>query len=336
MGRAGGASANLLIPEGRHASESVARGRSVSKTSFSNFHRVYRLRRILRWALLALMMLSLFSVGALIYGTASSKPKHRESVSLVEAGHALAPPAPPSLDMDKVWTAAQAQDPSPDLASPGEPASSGHKVALTFDDGPDPHTTPLILDTLRKHDVKATFFVVGRYVAEHPRLVRRIVEEGHTLGNHTYNHLDMAYMRPLQMRQELLSTQEAVDEALGYHYPMVLMRPPYGEPYFNNPSMLPVFQRVVRGQELFVVMWTDDSQDWLLTNRPQKVVQNVVRDKASKGRGGTDRVLLLHDAHQQTVNALPQIIDHYEESGAQFTDVNELLASKYLSGQSSD
>lgn len=138
------------------------------------------------------------------------------------------------------------------------------------------------------------------------------------------------------MRQELLSTQDAVDEALGCHYPMASMRPPYGEPYFNKPSMLPVFQRVVRGQELFVVMWTDDSQDWLLTNRPQKVVQNVVRDKMSKGRGGTDRVLLLHDAHQQTVDALPAIIDHYEESGSQFTDVNELLASKYLSEQSND
>jgi peptidoglycan-N-acetylglucosamine deacetylase len=336
LGRTGGASANLLIPEGGHASASVARRRSVSKASFSNFHRVYRLRRILRWALLALMMLSLFSVGALIYGTASSKPTHRESVSLVEAGHPLAPPAPPPLDMDKVWTAAQAQDLSPDLAAPGEPASSGHKVALTFDDGPDPHTTPLILDALRKHDVKATFFVVGRSVAQHPRLLRRIVEEGHALGNHTYNHFDMAYLRPLQMRQELLRTQEAVDEALGYHYPMVLMRPPYGEPYFNNPGMLPAFQRVVRGQELFVVMWTDDSRDWLLTDRPERVVQNVVRDKVSKGRGRTDRVILLHDAHQQTVDALPQIIDHYEESGAQFTDVNELLASKYPSEQSSD
>jgi peptidoglycan/xylan/chitin deacetylase (PgdA/CDA1 family) len=90
------------------------------------------------------------------------------------------------------------------------------------------------------------------------------------------------------------------------------------------------------GQELFVVMWTDDSQEWLLTNRPQKVVQNVVREKVSKGRGGTDRVLLLHDAHQQTVDALPEIIGHYEESGSQFTDVNELLVSKYLSEQSND
>jgi peptidoglycan/xylan/chitin deacetylase (PgdA/CDA1 family) len=277
-----------------------------------------------------LMMLPLSSVGVLMYGTASSKPTHRESVSLVEAGPPPAPTAPPSLDMDKVWTAAQAQDPSPDLVAPGAPSSSGHKVALTFDDGPDPHATPLILDTLRNHDVKATFFVVGRDVAEHPHLLRRIVEEGHTLGNHTYNHFDMSTLSPPRMRQELHRTQEAVDEALGYHYPMVLMRPPYGEPYFKNPGMLPVFQRVVREQELFVVMWTDDSQDWLLTEQPHMVLQNVVRVEVSKRRDGTDRVLLLHDTHQQTVDALPEIIDHYRESGVQFTDVNELLANKYL------
>jgi peptidoglycan-N-acetylglucosamine deacetylase len=220
--------------------------------------------------------------------------------------------------MDQVWSAAIAQDPSPNLAAPGEPLSSGRKIALTFDDGPDPHATPLILDILRKHDVKATFFVIGRYVAEHPELVRRIVEEGHTLGNHTYNHFDMSYLSPGQMRRELQSTQEAVDEALGYHYPMVLMRPPYGEPYFENPRMLPVFQEVVREQELFVVIWTID--------QPEMVVQ----DEVSKGTEENDRVLLLHDTGQQTVDALPKIIDHYNESEVQFTDVKELLADKYV------
>ena len=132
------------------------------------------------------------------------------------------------------------------------------------------------------------------------------------------------------MRQELLSTQDAVDEALGCHYPMASTCPPYGEPYFRNPGMLPVFQGVVRRQELFVVMWTEDSQDWLLTEQPERVVQNAVQDRVSKGRNGTDRVIIFHDAHQQTVEALPEIIDHYRESGGQFTDVNELLANKYL------
>jgi len=279
--------------------------------------------------MLVLTMLSLCSVGSLIYGAAHSEPTHIEFVSLVESGP---PPAPPSPDMDKVWTDAIARDPSPDLAVPGESSSSGRMVALTFDDGPDPHTTPLILDTLRKHNVEATFFVVGRQVAEHPHLLRRIVEEGHTLGNHTHNHFDMSHLGSLRMRQELHNTQEAVDEALGYHHPMVSMRPPYGEPYFNNPGMLPAFQRIVRGQGLFVVMWTDDSRDWLLAGRPERVARNVTRDRAPKGRDGTDRVLLLHDTHRQTVRALPEIIDHYRESGARFTDVNELLANKYLGG----
>ena len=219
--------------------------------------------------------------------------------------------------MDQVWSAAIAQDPSPNLAAPGDLLPSGRNIALTFDDGPDPHATPQILDILRKHDVKATFFVVGRYVAEHPELVRRIVEEGHTLGNHTYNHFDMSYLSPGQIRQELQSTQEAVDEALGYHYPMAVMRPPYGEPYFENPRMLPVFQEVVREQELFIVMWTIDQPEM------------VIRDEVSKGTAENDRVLLLHDTGQQTVDALPEIIDHYRESDVQFADVKELLANKY-------
>lgn len=334
MDRTRGASANLPIPEGGrppergNTSEGVARGRAVSKkTSIGNFPRVYRRRRILRGALFVVVMLSLCLVGALTFGTAYSEPAHVEFVLPLAGGP---PPAPPSPDMNDVWAAAIAQDPSPDLATPGETLSSGHEVALTFDDGPDPHTTPPILDILRKRDIKATFFVVGRNVAEHPGLLRRIVEEGHTLGNHTYYHSDMSYLGPLQMRKELDSTRKAVDEALGYHYPMDLMRPPYGEPYFDNPAMLPVFKRVIREQELFVVMWTDDSRDWLRTERPQRIAQRVVRDEVSKGRDGTDRVLLLHDTQQQTVAALPEIIDRYTESGAQFTDVEELLTNKYL------
>jgi peptidoglycan/xylan/chitin deacetylase (PgdA/CDA1 family) len=351
LNRTRGASVNLLKPKARRAYERVPGARSAaSKPSSGGSYRVYRFRyyrlHLLRRAALVLM-LSLFSIGALIYGTSSAKPTHMESVLPVEAGPLpalpapppprpvesdphTAPPAPPSLDMDQVWSAAIAQDPSPSLAVPGEPVPSGRKIALTFDDGPDPHATPLILDILRKHDVKATFFVIGRYVAEHPELVRRIVEEGHTLGNHTYNHFDMSYLSPGQMRRELQSTQKAVDEALGYHYPMVLMRPPYGEPYFENPRMLPVFQEVVREQELFVVMWTGDSQDWLLSGQPERIVQNVFRDKVAKRGDENDRVLLLHDTGQQTVDALPEIIDHYNESEVQFTDVNELLTDKYV------
>ena len=248
----------------------------------------------------------------------------------IEARALPAPRDPPPPDMEQLWASAIAQDPSPTLATNGKIGTSGSKIALTFDDGPDPRTTPLVLNTLREHNVEATFFVVGRQVAENPDLLRRIVEEGHTLGNHTYSHANMSDLSPRQMRQELQSTQKAVDDALGYHYPLTLMRPPYGNPYFDSSGMLPVFRRVVREQGLFVVMWTVDSDDYLFGGLPEKVVRRVVRaDKTSKRKEESDGVLLLHDTHQQTADALAEIIDYYEASGLEFADVQELLADKY-------
>ncbi len=95
---------------------------------------------------------------------------------------------------------------------------------------------------MREYDIKATFFVTGQRVARNPEILRRIVQEGHTLGNHTYDHANLADLGVRRMRDEMQSTQEAVDQALGYHYPMTLMRPPYGAPYLSDRYMLPPFK----------------------------------------------------------------------------------------------
>lgn len=153
------------------------------------------------------------------------------TVSPVEASAMPELPGPSAQDMAEVWAAAVAGDSSPDLATNGKTGTSGDRIALTFDDGPDPHSTPRILATLRQRHVKATFFVVGSRVEEHPGLVRQIVKEGHAIGNHSYDHADMSLLIPGQIRLELQCTQKAVDGALGYHYRMALMRPPYGSPY---------------------------------------------------------------------------------------------------------
>jgi peptidoglycan/xylan/chitin deacetylase (PgdA/CDA1 family) len=228
-----------------------------------------------------------------------------------------------------VWDVARDEDPWPDLATHGRTGTSERRIALTFDDGPDPRTTPRVLGSLREHDLKATFFVLGRQVKENPGLLRRIVEEGHTIGNHTYNHADMSYLSQKRMRLELRRTQEAVDDALGYHYPMVLMRPPYGNPYLGGSDALSVFRKVVRDKELIPILWTVDSSDYLLGGRPEGVVRAVARTEEKGRKKERDQVLLLHDTHRQTADALPQIIDHYERSGRQFADVGELLADKY-------
>jgi peptidoglycan/xylan/chitin deacetylase (PgdA/CDA1 family) len=231
--------------------------------------------------------------------------------------------------MGQVWAAAVTRDPSPDLAVGGV-ATSGNRVALTFDDGPDPRTTPPILDTLRERGVEATFFVVGRQVAENPGLLRRIVAEGHAIGNHTYDHADLSELSAGRMRGELRSTQEAVDEALGYHRPMALMRPPYGNPYIDGSDALPAFRGVVREQGLFAVTWTVDPRDYLLGDDPEAIVRAVERADEAGAKGEADEVVLLHDNQRQTAAALPGIIDHYEGSGRGFAGVDELLADKYL------
>jgi len=286
------------------------------------------MRRV-SFALALLFVVVLFSFGFLLHGVLSPDRGYAPAVLPVEARSLPELPHPQPPDMERVWAAAVAQDPSPGLATHGRTGTSGGRIALTFDDGPDRRNTPRVLDSLREHDLKATFFVIGRQVKKNPGLLRRIVEEGHTIGNHTYDHADMSALSKEQMRRELRSTQEAVDDALGYHYPMALMRPPYGGPYFGGSHALPEFQGVVREQKLFPVMWTIDPSDYLFGGRPEGVVRGVVRTDKAGRKGKRDHVLLLHDTHRQTAEALPKIIDYYERSGRRFTGVDELLADKY-------
>lgn len=258
-----------------------------------------------------------------------------ESVSAVEYGDpsGISAPfsAPPGLaapDMDRVWEAAVARERSPSLAVFGEGLASEGRVALTFDDGPHPIFTPRILDVLEEYDVTATFFVVGGYVEQHPEIVQRMVEEGHTLGNHTYTHTSMSLQGKAQLRRELRKTQKAVNKALGYRYPMSTMRPPYGHPYQDGSANLPVFQKVVRKKELFPVLWTPSPHDYLFDGQPRKIVRKLSRLRAA--REGHDEVLLLHDTKQQTADALPAVIELYKSENPKFTDIHELLADKYL------
>jgi peptidoglycan/xylan/chitin deacetylase (PgdA/CDA1 family) len=308
------------------------RRRPAASDAFRRAKRRRFLVRRLSFVLVLFFVVAVFSFGVALSGVSFSEKGYARAVLPVEATILPAPPRPqpPDMaDMGRVWAAAVAKDPSPDLAARSKTGTSGGRVALTFDDGPDPRTTPLILDSLRRQDIKATFFVVGRQVKENPGLLRRIVAEGHTIGNHTYDHADLSGLNPKQTRLELRSTQKAVDDALGYHYPMVLMRPPYGDPYFGGSDALPVFQKIAREKRLFPVLWTLDPSDYLFGGRPEGVVKSVVRADKAAHKGKKDQVLLLHDTHRQSAEALPKIIDYFEESGRQFTGVDELVTDKY-------
>jgi peptidoglycan/xylan/chitin deacetylase (PgdA/CDA1 family) len=111
---------------------------------------------------------------------------------------------------------------------------------------------------------------------------------------------------------------------------MAVMRPPYGNPYVEGSDALPTFQRIVRQEQLFPVVWTIDTQDYLMADNPQGVVDNVIRQDREGRKQERDEVILMHDTHPQDAQALPGVINHFERQGREFVGVNELLADKYL------
>jgi peptidoglycan/xylan/chitin deacetylase (PgdA/CDA1 family) len=230
----------------------------------------------------------------------------------------------PERDVDEAWATALTQDASPSLATPGENMEFDRRIALTFDDGPDPVTTPAILDVLRDYHVKATFFVIGARAEQHPELIERIVGEGHALGNHTYYHRDLTKLAPESTQTELQDTQAVINRALGRQYRVTLFRPPCGAPYNTELDKLPGFQEAMRDQQMYPVMWTIDPRDWALGDQPESIVANLSQSTPESGG-----VVLLHDTQPQTVEVLSKVLDYYFTSGFELTGVRDLLADKY-------
>jgi cellulose synthase/poly-beta-1,6-N-acetylglucosamine synthase-like glycosyltransferase/peptidoglycan/xylan/chitin deacetylase (PgdA/CDA1 family)/spore germination protein YaaH len=196
-----------------------------------------------------------------------------------------------------------------------------HKLAITFDDGPDPVYTPQILDILAKEHVPATFFVIGVNGEMHPELLRRELAEGHEIGSHTFTHPNIAAVSPTQFHLELSATQRLLASVVGRQ--TLLFRPPYAvdaEP--ETPDEVRPIERASDEGYLTVGMQIDPD-DWM---RPgvDKIVQRTV-EGAERGDGN---VILLHDAggdRSQTVQALPRIITALRERGFEFVPVSTLL-----------
>ena len=199
-------------------------------------------------------------------------------------------------------------------------AGEEHEVAITFDDGPDPDWTPRILDILKARGVKACFFVVGQNAEDHPGLVARIVREGHEIGNHTYNHANLALMSAMRMRLELNATQRVIEAITGRS--TTLFRPPYNAD--STPTSIAELAPLKLAQDELgytVVLEKVDPQDWAQPGT-DAIVQRV---KELRGEGN---IVLLHDAggdRSQTVAALPRIIDYLETRGDRIVSLSELL-----------
>lgn len=180
------------------------------------------------------------------------------------------------------------------------------KIAITFDDGPHPYYTQQLLDGLKERDVKATFFVMGKHVEQYPELIERMHEEGHLIGNHTYSHIQLNQSNGDTFKEELIKTNELIEELTGQEVQYV--RPPYG-------SWDKKFEKELN---MFPVLWNIDPLDWCSDN-----VAGIVEKVTSKAKENS--IILMHDEYKSTVTAALQIIDALQKEGYEFVTVDEIL-----------
>lgn len=187
----------------------------------------------------------------------------------------------------------------------------GKMIALTFDDGPYPIFTPLLLDQLDALNVRATFFLIGRDALQWPTLAQRIVADGDEIGDHTYSHPDLDHETPLEVRYEILRGSTALWSVTRDPTVNWLMRPPHGR--YNEETL-----RVAQQLGYHVVLWTDDSGDWR-TVTPQEIVSHAERYATRP------EIILLHSGKLATIEAIPEIVKLFRAGGYRFVTVSRLL-----------
>jgi len=190
-------------------------------------------------------------------------------------------------------------------------------LALTYDDGPNEACTPPLLDLLAQHGARATFFLIGRYVAQRPDLVRRIRKEGHAIGNHTYSHPLLTLASSSQLRRELDDADNAIADAAGPHDG--LFRPPFGG---RRPGTF----SIVRSCGMTPVMWNVTCFDWNARSA------DPIEQRAVSGIRGGD-VILLHDGSHlkmganrtPTLEATARLLRRYKAEGFRFVTIPEMM-----------
>src|SRR6266487_3618415 len=188
--------------------------------------------------------------------------------------------------------------------------ADGPYIAMTFDDGPSATLTPKLLDLLAAHHIKATFFVIGENVAEHPDIIARAAREGHEIGNRSCSHPNFAKMSDPGVRSQLQRTDDAIKSATGMR--PTLLRPPYG-------SITAREKRWIHDEFGYqIILWDVDPYDW---KRPgPAVVRNRILKETQPGS-----IVLSHDIHPGTIEAMPSTFDALEAKGFKFVTVSELI-----------
>lgn len=193
------------------------------------------------------------------------------------------------------------------------------KIALTFDDGPSPVWTPLILDELKKANVKATFFMIGYHVKKYPEVARRVAAEGHTIGNHGYAHTVILYYTLAEVEEEIKYTEMVIKEITGET-----------TQYYRPPKawMTKDIKEKIKSMGYEVILWSLNSKDWVMFN-----YQYIVGRLLKKIRSGD--IVLFHDSgsvvsaeggdRSQTVLAVVLLIKELRAQGYEFVSIDEIL-----------
>ncbi|MEY2500050.1 MAG: peptidoglycan-N-acetylglucosamine deacetylase [Verrucomicrobiota bacterium] len=186
----------------------------------------------------------------------------------------------------------------------------GPFIALTFDDGPNATLTPKLLDLLAARHLKATFFVVGQNAADHPDILKRAVREGHEIANHSWSHPNLGKMSDEAVRRELQKTDDAIAAAIGKR--PTLLRPPYGSITAHQKKWI---------HEEFgyrIIIWDVDPLDWKRPG-PSVVTARILKET----KAGS--IVLAHDIHPPTIEAMPATFDQLMKKGFKSVTVTELL-----------
>ncbi|MGD0648194.1 MAG: polysaccharide deacetylase family protein [Acidobacteriaceae bacterium] len=198
--------------------------------------------------------------------------------------------------------------------------SDPNEVALTYDDGPNDAATDALLDLLARHNARASFFMIGRFVRQRPEIVRRVHAAGHLIGNHTQTHPWLSFLSSRVICEELRACNQALEDTLGA--PVHYLRPPHG-------ARRPMVFRAAEELGLKIVQWNAMGYDWQPIS-PERIVANVTRGREHAQRQATGANILLHDGHQQgigadrtaTVRATAALLDLFVHEGARTVTVD--------------
>ena len=206
----------------------------------------------------------------------------------------------------------QANQPNSNNSTAGAKSTpaGGKMIALTFDDGPNPATTPTLLATLQRYGVHATFFALGQEAQASPNLIKQEAAQGNEVASHTWDHADLTTLSSAAQTQEIMSAHNLINQLTGQN--VMLYRPPYGN--YNATTLA--------ATDLTAVCWSVDTNDWRYVNNSQAVIDNAL----SSAHDGA--IILIHDIHSWSVAAVPTIIERLKAEGYQFVTVSQLLQAR--------